>query len=176
MILFAHAEIELGSYLRIFGTPFEVRNPGFLYTAILLTAGYLLWRYFQYFVADQAYDCIRGEFKSHMDHSSTIILLKLAAKEVLAVPGFSGKLDYKDLFRDGVSYRLRLHPSNSRDKKGNLDESKAFEVSLAIASVEARRLLAFIYWLFRSRLISDLIAPYVLVVYGVFVFGSARYA
>ena len=169
LILIHHAEIEFGESLKVFGTSLHVGNPDFLYTGLLLSECYFLWRFFQYFVIDKAFYQVRSEYKDHLATATRMQIIEIVRKATGAT-GFSGEAEYKNLDRVGLNYELSVKESGGGgpqifNPNNEHPPEKLLHVVMPVWSIELKRAVSTLGFTFRSRMVSDFFVPWLFAVY-----------
>ena len=162
------ADVSFGNSVNFLGATLSIGKPQLINQGILLFQLYFLWRFYQYFTTDNAYEALLSQYRNHMTVRSSIKIVQLVCKP-RNLASLSGEYLYKNLTRKGLfKYNVEAAISEGYDPiKGVVTENK-FIAEISIIELEFSRLRFALGFLFKARILTDYFVPYLLVAYAIF--------
>lgn len=170
LIFIKHAEVEFYSELKLFGTSATIGNPDFILTFLFLIQAYFLWRFYQYFHADNAYPQLRNQFRYTLRKNLDAAVLNQVFKKLpKGVTSVGGSISYSKLGKpDAGFHELEVEVPTNEGK-----ENKKYTVRIPRLPIELSRIPCLFGFTFRGRILTDFFLPYMLVIYSMAVHFSS---
>lgn len=166
LLLIHFGELEFGGQVVFLGAAINLNNPDIIVPFLFISLVYLLWRFYQYSHIDSAYTHLIGQRQETL----TASLDRATKKEIFAnLPGVTdiqGNYSYRDLKKISKSmYQITVTPITGEGRKDS-----PVTVKLKSSKIDRQRLLSLARFLFRGKIITDLLFPYLIAVFSVVVY------
>lgn len=168
VIFMEHGNVAFGTDVKIFGASATIGNPDFILQFLFLVQAYFLWRFYQYFNADDAYSELRNQYGETLTNKLDSSTLQQIFKELPdGQRSLSGSYSYGGLESHDSNY---FQVEVEIPKAGGNFENEKFSLKVPKAPIERQRIPTLIGFLFRGRILTDFFLPYLLVGYSTIVY------
>lgn len=158
------ADVTFGNSITLLGAVLNIGNPEVIRYLLNISLAYYLWRYYQYFSSDRAFYAITSQFKNNLKHASSIQIARIICKD-LGVNGLNGEYLYENLKKNGLfKYTIEAVISTAYDPAKDSNSETKVDVDLSLFHIQLSRISAVTAFLFRGRILTDFLVPYLLAV------------
>ncbi|MDZ7686934.1 MAG: hypothetical protein U5O39_19925 [Gammaproteobacteria bacterium] len=165
-LVFVHvAGVEFGSEFRFLGSVVQVGNPGAIPLFLVLFQGYFLWRFYQYFHTDHAYNALKQQLRRDIGTAQDKVFLRLLMAQIpeRSIHGGADSLRGATLNDSGKYVAKVKVPINETSQT----ETRKLEVPSFPIKMQA--VYVSLLYLFRGKILSDFYLPYLWVVFSIWV-------
>ena len=168
LIFMEHGNVAFGTDVKIFGASALIGNPDFILQFLFLVQAYFLWRFYQYFYADDAYIELRNQYRQTLTNKLDSSTLQQIFKELPdGQRSLAGSYSYGGLESHDSNY---FQVEVEIPKTGGNFENEKLSLKVSKAPIERQRISAMIGFSFRGRILTDFFLPYLLVGYSTLVY------
>lgn len=168
LIFISLADVSFGDTVKFLGATLSIGKPEIIHQGLIVLLAYFLWRFYQYFTTDNAYNELCSQFKNHMQSTTSIKIVQAICKP-RGLNGLTGEYRYGDLKYDGnFTYCIEASETNTYNTNSGAVESNAFQANISVIKLEISRLFAAFSFMFKARILTDYFVPYVLAAYAVY--------
>lgn len=167
LIFIYHGEVSFESTVRLHGATLTVGQPDVIFTMLLLSLAYFLWRFYKYFHHDQAHTNLRNQYNSTLsnlqDSEITKQIVKQLPKDAQSFSGDHSFYQIKKLDCESGFYEV---PVQIPVKNEHEYEYKTELISIENTPIQRKRYHALVSFTFRGKILSDFYVPFVLALYA----------
>ncbi|MCW8838973.1 MAG: hypothetical protein OQK11_09760 [Thiovulaceae bacterium] len=163
------ADVTFGNSISFLGATLSIGNPEIIYKGILIFLAYFVWRFYQYFSTDKAYEALRNQYRKHMKVHTSVKIVQLICKPK-NIPGLVGECLYKDLTKsERFTYSIEVVATEEYNPTTGDMVKEKFQANVPLIKIELYRFLYMIMFAFRGRIITDYFVPYLVLAYAVYI-------
>lgn len=165
LIFIHHADVSFGTELKLHGATLSVGKPDVIFSMLLLSLAYFLWRFYKYFYHDKAYAHLKGQYRNTVSEVQNREVSRQIFKQLPSgANSYSGDHRYdqiKKLDRTGGYYELAVDIPTGRE-----DEQLNHVVEIHEKPILRKQYEAVAGFAFRGKILSDFYVPFALAIYA----------
>lgn len=165
LIFIHHGEVSFGTSAKLFGASLSVGNPDVIFSMLLLSLAYFLWRFYKYFYHDQAHSHLKNQYNATLSVLQDREISKQIQKQLPAgVSSYSGSTGYSQIQRFDNNCGFYEIPVGipSGDNYEHHDEL----MEIHEKPIKRKKYQALSSFAFRGKILSDFYIPILLALYA----------
>ena len=168
LVFISIADVSFGDTVNFLGATLTIGKPEKIHQGLIIFLLYFLWRFYQYFSTDKAYNELCDQFKNNMERATELKIVQAICKP-RGSAGLNGKHLYKNLKQEGFfTYCIEAKEPKGYDPVKGKNEETTFLAKISLVDLELSRLFTAFGFIFRARILTDYFAPYLLVLYAIY--------
>jgi len=165
LIFIHHADVSFGTELKLHGATLSVGQPDVIFSMLLLSLAYFLWRFYKYFHHDKAFAHLKGQYgktlSTAQNHEVSQQIFKQLPSGATSYSGIQSYGQIKKLNGIDGSYEVPVDIPTGKDNK-----LLKHMVEIHEKPILRKRYIAAASFAFRGKILSDFYVPFGLAIYA----------
>ena len=161
--------VSFGDSVNFLGASLKINRPEIIRPVLNVVLAYYLWRFYQYFVSDNAYSHLCRQFKEYLENHTRGKIVALICRP-RDLKSLAGEYKYENLEKVSLrTYSIRAVSNIEYDPKTGDAHEIAFKADISRISIQLTRLGCLASFIFRGRILTDYFVPYLLTGYAILI-------